>query len=145
MNLYILIIVTILLLAIILNDPMDPEELARFYAPRKIMNWDSRAIIAPPMITGPPIITEEGYLNNEKTDILPGGRVNHTNGHTITEGVHQISVPMRKVSGYVDPTDPPPLPGIKIRDANGLTVIEGTPEIILPPGMPPVVYGISLK
>jgi len=145
MNLYILIIATILLLVIILNDPMDPEELARFYAPRKIMNWDSRAIIAPPMITGPPIITEEGYLNNEKTDILPDRRVNHTNGHTITEGVHQISVPMRNVSGYVDPTDPPPLPGIKIRDANGIAIIEGTPDITLPPGIPSVVYGISLK
>ena len=140
MNLYILIIAAILLLAIILNDPMDPEELARFYTPRKIMNWDSRAIIAPPMITGPPIITE-AFI----TDILPGRRVNHTNGHTITEDVHQISVPMRSVSGYVDPSDPPPLPGIKIRDANGLAVIEGTPEIALPPGMPPVVYGISLK
>ena len=140
MNLYILIIAAILLLAIILNDPMDPEELARFYAPRKIMNWDSRAIIAPPMITGPPEI-REAFI----TDILPGRHVYNTNGHTITEDVPQISVPMRKVSGYVDPSDPPPLPGIKIRDANGLAVIEGTPQIALPPGIPSVVYGISLK
>ena len=140
MLLYILGLALLALLAIVLNDPMDPQELARFYAPRKIMNWDSRAIIAPPMITGPPIITE-AFI----TDILPGRRVNHTNGHTITEDVHQISVPMRKVSGYVDPSDPPPLPGIKIRDANGLAVIEGTPQVALPPGIPSVVYGISLK
>jgi len=139
MNLYILIIAAILLLAIILNDPMDPQELARFYAPTKTV-WGGSVISAPPLITGPPNHTE-AYLNNEKTDILPGRRVNHTNGHTITESVQQISVPMRNVSGYVDPSDPPPLPGIKIRDANGLTVIEGAPEIILPP----VVYGISLR
>jgi len=117
MNLYILIIATILLVAIILNDPMDPQELARFYAPTKTV-WGGSVISAPPLITGPP---------------------NHT------EAFHQISVPMRNVSGYVDPTDPPPLPGIKIRDANGIAIIEGTPEIALPPGIPSVVYGISLK
>ena len=135
MNLYILIIATILLLAIILNDPMDPQELARFYAPTKTV-WGGSVISAPPLITGPPNHTE-AFI----TDILPGRRVYNTNGHAITEGVHQISVPMRKVSGYVDPSDPPPLPGIKIRDANGIAIIEGTPEIALPP----VVYGISLK
>jgi hypothetical protein len=135
MNLYILIIATILLLAIILNDPMDPEELARFYAPTKTV------IYAPPLITGPPNHTE-AYLNNEKTDILPGRRVNHTNGHTITEGVHQISVPMRKVSGYVDPSDPPPLLGIKINKTNGYAIIEGTPEITVPPGE---TLGLSLR
>ena len=139
MNLYIIIIATILLLAIILDDPMNPQELARFYAPTKTV-WGGSVISAPPLITGPPNHTE-AFI----TDILPGRRVNHTNGHTITEGVHQISVPMRKVSGYVDPSDPPPLPGIKIRDANGLAIIEGTPEIALPPGMPPVVYGYSIR
>ena len=131
MNLYILIIATILLLAIILNDPMDPQELARFYAPTKTV-WGGSVISAPPLITGPPNHTE-AYLNNEKTDILPGRRVNHTNGHTIIEGVHQISVPMRKVSGYVDPSDPPPLQGIKLSKSNGYTIIEGTPEITVPP------------
>jgi len=144
MLLYILGLALLALLAIVLNDPMDPEELARFYAPRKIMNWDSRAIIAPPMITGPPEI-REAYVKNITKELLPKRRVNHTNGHIIIEGVPQISVPMRKVSGYVDPSDPPPLPGIKIRDANGLAVIEGTPEVALPPGVPPVVYGLSLR
>jgi hypothetical protein len=139
MNLYILIIATILLVAIILDDPMDPEELARFYAPRKTV-WGGSVISAPPLITGPPNHTE-AFI----TDILPERRVHNTNGHAIIEGVHQISVPMRKVSGYVDPSDPPPLPGIKIRDANGLAVIEGTPQVALPPGIPSVVYGISLK
>ena len=139
MNLYILIIATILLLAIILNDPMDPQELARFYAPTKTV-WGGSVISAPPLITGPPNHTE-AFI----TDILPGRHVYNTNGHTITEDVPQISVPMRNVSGYVDPTDPPPLPGIKIRDANGIAIIEGTPDITLPPGIPSVVYGISLK
>ena len=137
MLLYILGLALLVLLAIVLNDPMDPEELARFYAPRKIMNWDSRAIIAPPMITGPSEI-REAFI----TDILPARRVNHTNGHIISEGVPQISVPMRKVSGYVDPSDPPPLPGIKLNKSNGYTILEGTPEVTLPPGE---TRGLSLK
>jgi hypothetical protein len=126
MLLYILGLAILALLAIVLNDPIDPKEFARFYAPTKTV------IYAPPLITGPPNHTE-AYLNNEKTDILPGRRVNHTNGHTIIEGVHQISVPMRKVSGYVDPSDPPPLQGIKLSKSNGYTIIEGTPEITVPP------------
>jgi hypothetical protein len=126
MLLYILGLAILALLAIVLNDPIDPKEFARFYAPTKTV------IYAPPLITGPPNHTE-AYLNNEKTDILPGRRVYNTNGHTITEGVHQISVPMRKVSGYVDPSDPPPLQGIKLSKSNGYTIIEGTPEITVPP------------
>ena len=135
MNLYILGLAILALLAIVLNDPIDPEEFARFYAPTRTV------IYAPPLNTGPPNHTE-AYLNNEKTDILPGRRVYNTNGHTITEGVHQISVPMRKVSGYVDPSDPPPLQGIKLSKSNGYTIIEGTPEITVPPSE---TRGLSLK
>jgi hypothetical protein len=139
MLLFILGLAILVLLAIVLNDPIDPKEFARFYAPTKTV-WGGSVIYAPPLITEPPNHTE-AFI----TDMLPGRRVHNTNGHTITEDVHQISVPMRNVSGYVDPIDPPPLPGIKIRDANGLAIIEGTPQIALPPGIPPVVYGISLK
>ena len=141
MLLYILGLALLILLAIVLNDPMDPEELARFYAPKKIMNWDSREIIAPPMITGPSEI-REAYVKKSTREILPERRVTKTNGHTIYEGLPQISVPIRKVSGYVDPSDPPPLPGIKINKSNGYAILEGTPEITLPPGM---TRGLSLR
>ena len=125
MLLYILGLAILALLAIVLNDPIDPEEFARFYAPTKTV------IYAPPLITGPPNHTE-AYLNNEKTDILPGRRVYNTNGHTITEGVHQISVPMRKVSGYVDGDMDGILPPYHIHETNGYKIIEGTPEIAVP-------------
>jgi len=127
MLLYILGLAILALLAIVLNDPIDPKEFARFYAPTKTV-WGGSVIYAPPLITGPPNHTE-AFI----TDILPGRRVYNTNGHTITEDVHQISVPMRKVSGYVDPSDPPPLQGIKLSKSNGYTIIEGTPEITVPP------------
>jgi len=125
MLLYILGLAIIALLAIVLNDPIDPEEFARFYAPTRTV------IYAPPLNTGPPNHTE-AYLNNEKTDILPGRRVYNTNGHTITEGVHQISVPMRKVSGYVDGDMDGILPPYHIHESNGYRIIEGTPQIAVP-------------
>ena len=125
MLLYILGLAIIALLAIVLNDPIDPEEFARFYAPTRTV------IYAPPLITGPPNHTE-AYLNNEKTDMLPGRRVHNTNGHTITEGVHQISMPMRKVSGYVDGDMDGILPPYHIHETNGYKIIEGTPEIAVP-------------
>ena len=130
MLLYILGLAIIALLAVVLNDPIDPKEFARFYAPTKTV-WGGSVIYAPPLITGPPNHTE-AYLNNEKTDILPGRRVNHTNGHTITEGVHQISVPMRKVSGYVDGDMDGILPPYHIHETNGYKIIEGTPQIAVP-------------
>jgi len=141
MLLYILGFAILALLAIVLNDPMDPKELARFYAPRKIINWDRREIIAPPMITGPSEI-REAYIKKSTRELLPDRRVNHTNGYTISEGLPQISVPIRKVSGYVDPSDPPPLPGIKINKTNGYAILEGTPEITLPLGQ---TLGLSLR
>ena len=79
MLLYILGFAIIALLAIVLNDPMDPEELARFYAP-KIMNWDRREIVAPPMITiGPPHVltgTSRRYQKKILIDLIfsPGTR-----------------------------------------------------------------------
>jgi hypothetical protein len=94
MLLYILGLAILALLAIVLNDPMDPEELARFYAPRKVM-WDSRAIIAPPMITGPTLIKEE-YVDGDMDGILPPYHIHETNGYKIIEGTPQIAVPNQK-------------------------------------------------
>lgn len=141
MLLYILGLAILALLAIVLNDPMDPEELARFYAPRKIINWDRREIVAPPMITGPSEI-REAYVKKSTKELLPERRVTKTNGYVISEGLPKISVPIRKVSGYVDPSDPPPLPGIKINKTNGYAILEGTPEITLPLGE---TLGLSLR
>ena len=139
MLLYILGLAIISLLAIVLNDPMDPEELAMFYAPRKVMNWDRREIIAPPMITGPFSVrkVKEEYVKDSIVNSLPKMNTNHQNGYTIYEGLPQIAV-----SGYVDPSDPPPLLGIKINKSNGYAIIEGTPEITVPPGE---TRGLSLR
>ena len=144
MLLYILGFAILALLAIVLNDPMDPQELARFYAPKKIMNWDRREIIAPPMITGPFSVrkVKEEYVKDSIINSLPKMNTNHQNGYTIYEGLPQISVPIHKVSGYVDPSDPPPLLGIKINKSNGYAIIEGTPEITVPPGE---TLGLSLR
>jgi len=131
MLLYILGLALLVLLAIILNDPIDPDELARFYAPRKIINWDRREIIAPPMITGPSEI-REAYIKKSTKELLPDRRVTKTNGHTIYEGLPQISVPIRKVSGYVDGDMDGILPPYHIHESNGYKIIEGFPEIAVP-------------
>jgi len=131
MLLYILGLAILALLAIVLNDPMDPDELARFYAPRKIINWDRREIVAPPMITGPSEI-REAYVKKSTKELLPKRRVKKTNGYTIYEGLPQIAVPIRKVSGYVDGDMDGILPPYHIHESNGYKIIEGTPEIAVP-------------
>ena len=143
--------VTILLFSIIfilfvyIGAPVGNQELDDFLLPRIIGNVDGHVITAPPLTIGPPVpLGTSRYTEKELHDLLPS-HVHETNGYKIYEGTPQISVPMRNVSGYVDPGDPPPLPGIKIRDANGIAIIEGTPQVALPPGIPPVVYGFSLK
>ena len=97
MNLYILGLAILALLAIVLNDPMDPEEFARFYAPRKVM-LDRREIIAPPMITGPFSVAKvkEGYVDDDMDGILPPYHIHETNGYKIIEGTPQITVPNQK-------------------------------------------------
>jgi len=98
MLLYILGLAIISLLAIVLNDPMDPEELAMFYAPRKVMNWDRREIIAPPMITGPFSVrkVKEPYVDGDMDGILPPYHIHETNGYKIIEGTPEIAVPNQK-------------------------------------------------
>jgi len=94
MLLYLLGLAVLLLLTIILNDPVDPEELARFYAPKKI-RLNRHEIAAPPMITGPPRIIE-AYVDDDIDDILPPYHIHETNGYKIIEGTPEPAVPNQK-------------------------------------------------
>jgi hypothetical protein len=163
--------VTILLFAIIfilfvyIGVPVGNQEIDDFFVPRIIGNVNGHIITAPPLAIGPPVAatrvqkgetqySRSGFISQETKNIVSDSIDTKSNGYHIYEGSPvsgiikyaplDYPIPLG-TSGYVDPSDPPPLPGIKIRDANGIPVIEGTPDITLPPGMPPVVYGISLK
>jgi len=163
--------VTILLFAIIvilfvyIGVPVGNQEIDDFLLPRIIGNVNGHIITAPPLVFGPPVAatrvqkgetqySRSGFISQETKNIVSDSIDTKYNGYHIFEGSPvsgiikyaplDYPIPLGK-SGYVDPSDPPPLPGIKIRDVNGLAIIEGTPEITVPPGMPPVVYGISLK